>query len=102
MLSELGKIAFCSAADLIGEDGRLKPDARPEDLAAVRCIRLIRREADGEISEEVRVELCDKLRALELVGKHLGMFDDKLSADLHVKSDELTIKFEGVLEEWSQ
>ena len=38
---------------------------------------------DGNITER-EVKTYDKLKALELLGKHLGMFNDKLKLDGYV------------------
>ena len=73
VMVELAKVAFVNPGDLIDTDtGAILPDAAPEDLAALAGIRV----KDGKYPER-DVHLCDKLRALELLGKHLGMFDDK-------------------------
>ena len=45
----------------------------------------------AEVSE-TRVKLCDKLKALELLGRHLGMFSDKLQVNM-------TISPKSILEE---
>ena len=39
---------------------------------------------DGEkgCSEEREIKLNDKVRALELLGKHLGMWDERFSVDM--------------------
>ena len=73
VMVELAKVAFLNPGDLIDVDtGAILPDAAPEDLAAIAGMRI-----KGGKYPERDVHLCDKLRALELLGKHLGMFDDK-------------------------
>lgn len=37
----------------------------------------------------ISVETCDKVKALELLGKHLGMFKDKVELSGEVKSEKL-------------
>jgi phage terminase small subunit len=39
-------------------------------------------DSDKGSSEEREVKLNDKIRALELLGKHLGMWDDRFSVDM--------------------
>lgn len=77
MLQELGKIAFVNPIDLIDTDtGMVRADASREDTAAIASVRVkVIHSEDGEgIEREVR--MADKLKALELCGKHLGMFKD--------------------------
>ena len=77
VLQELGKIAFVNPIDLIDTDtGMVRADASREDTAAIASVRVkVIHSEDGEgIEREVR--MADKLKALELCGKHLGMFKD--------------------------
>jgi len=88
VLQELAKIAFVNPTDVINmDDATLKGDANREDTAAINSVRVktITTE-NGEITER-EVKICDKLKALELLGKHLGMFNDKLNvnAEMAVK-----------------
>ncbi len=39
-------------------------------------------DSDKGSSEEREVKLNDKVRALELLGKHLGMWDDRLNVEM--------------------
>jgi phage terminase small subunit len=78
VIRELARIAFANAADLIDmKTASINPGALRDDTAAIvfTKVRTIPT-AEGEITEwEIR--LADKLKALELLGKHLGMFSDK-------------------------
>lgn len=70
---ELAKVAFVNAGDLIdARTASLKSDAAPDDLAAVQSVKV---KTFGEDGLEQEVKLADKLRALDLLGKHLGMFN---------------------------
>ena len=47
--------------------------------------KLKERKFSGSLSPDIterEIKLADKLKALELLGKHLGMFTDKLGIDL--------------------
>ena len=58
VLIELAKIAFVNADDVIeSKDATLKENASRDDLAAIQSI---------------------KLKALDMLGRHLGMWNDKL------------------------
>ena len=80
VLNELAKIAFANAKDVINlDDGSVKPDSTRDDTAAIQSVRAKAIPTEhGEISEH-DVRLYDKIKALELLGRHLGLFNDKLS-----------------------
>ena len=79
VVMELAKIAFVNAADVVNaEDATLKEDVLPEDTAAIQSVKvktIPTKEGEG-IEREIK--MADKIKALELLGKHLGMFKDKL------------------------
>ena len=76
VVRELAKIAFVNAADVINaEDATLRKDAADEDLAAIQAVKVKTFGGDGL---EREVKMADKLKALELLGKHLGLFEDRL------------------------
>lgn len=79
VIRELAKIAFVDASDVINMDAAtVKGDANRDDTSAIASVKVktIPME-DGNIVER-EVKLYDKLKALELLGKHLGMFTDKI------------------------
>ena len=79
VIRELARIAFVNPNDVIDTRiGGIRRDATPDDLAAVQAVKVKEMELDTGSSVEREVRLNDKLRALELLGKHLGMFKDKL------------------------
>jgi len=88
VLRELAKVAFVNPTDVINMDeATIRDDANREDTAAIASIKVKTIPAeDGDIVER-EVKMCDKLKALELIGKHLGMFTDKIdfSGDVGVK-----------------
>lgn len=88
VLLELAKIAFLNPVDVINMDeATVRGDANREDTAAIASVKVktIPTEA-GEITER-EVKVYDKIKALELLGKHLGMFTDRLNlnAEMAVK-----------------
>ena len=82
---ELAKIAFVNAADMIDpENATIKEDASSDDTAAIQSVKvkvIPTKEGEG-VEREIRPN--DKLKALELLGKHLGMWNDKLDVNLNV------------------
>jgi phage terminase small subunit len=88
VLIELARIGLVNPGKLINfDEATVKEDATEDDLAAVQSVKvkIIPTEEGNIIEREVR--LYDKNRALELLGKHLGMFTDKLNvnAEMAVK-----------------
>lgn len=87
ILIELAKIALLNPANVVNlDEATVRGDALPEDLAAVASIKVKRFPTkDGEGIER-EIKFYDKSKALELAGKHLGMFRDKV--DLTVEHSE--------------
>lgn len=76
VLIELAKIAFVNADDVIeSKDATLKENASRDDLAAIQSIKV---KTFGEDGVEREIKLADKLKALDMLGRHLGMWNDKL------------------------
>lgn len=82
VIRELARIAFVNANDVINMDeATLKADASEDDTATISSVKvktIPTKEGEG-VEREIR--LADKLKALELLGKHLGMFKDKLEIE---------------------
>lgn len=88
VIQELAKIAFADIRALYDDNGSLKNVKCLEDNIAGAISQLETfeeydgREEDREyIGDTKKVKLLDKTKALELLGKHLGMFVDKLQLD---------------------
>lgn len=76
VVQELAKIAFVNAVDVIDtETATVKEDALPEDTAAIQSVKV---KTFGDDGLEREIKMADKLKALELLGKHMGMFKDKV------------------------
>ncbi len=78
VLRELAKVAFADIGNVVDDTGALRQDITEEDRAAIASIKVKSSETDSGSSEEREIKLYDKLRALDLIGRHLGMFQDKL------------------------
>lgn len=79
---ELAKIAFVKLTDIIDEKGKIKDTATEDDLACLEGYKYKYSDTDSGYSVEREVKLSSKMKALELLGKHLGMWNDKV--DLNV------------------
>lgn len=89
VITELAKIAFINAVDVIDpKTATVKETALPEDTAAIQSVKV---KTFGEDGLEREIKMADKLKALELLGKHLGMFKDKveLSGSLETEKTKL-------------
>lgn len=90
VIKELAKIAFLDIRKLYTKNGNLKGVADMDDNTAGAISSLETLEEYGEDREKIgntqKVKLLDKTKALELIGRHLGIFNDKL--DVNVKEKE--------------
>lgn len=80
VLAELSAIAFAKATDYVdvGEDGavKIKPTANLTDEQK-KAIAGIKEGANG-----IEIKLVDKTKALEMLSRHLGLFNDKLNVNI--------------------
>jgi phage terminase small subunit len=76
VVKELARIAFVDPTKVINFTRGTIMDSLSEDDRAVLAGVKVR---DGDTFSEREVRLLDKLRALELLGKHLGMFTDNFN-----------------------
>lgn len=80
IIRELAKIAFVNIGDVVDEaTGGVLTDLPKDDLAAISSIKTKTNQVGEEIMQvEREVRFHDKTKALEQLGRHLGMFNDKL------------------------
>lgn len=80
---ELAKIAFLNLADVINmDDATVKGEANRDDTAAISSVKVKRIPTEDSDILIREIKTYDKLKALELLGKHLGIFTDKLKVDV--------------------
>jgi len=83
VLQEIAKLAFVNIADVIDVNtGAVKEGATDEDLACIQSIKYKTSETSNGFSVEREVKIADKKANLELLGRHLGMWKDKVEMDL--------------------
>lgn len=88
VLQELARIGFAKITDVVDPDtAKIRPDASEDDLACIQSIKI----KPNEFGTEREVKLYDKKSALVDLGKHLGLFKDKLELtgdmDLNITVD---------------
>ena len=93
---ELAKLAFVKMTDVVDSQGQIKDTATDDDLSCIESIKY--KESDNEFggSVEREVKISSKLKALELLGKHLGMWNDKLDVNI---ASPIVITGEDALED---
>lgn len=104
VVKELARVAFADASDYVcvetltyeNGDGTVSPVqiVSPKDTGALSddqraAIAGIKQGANG-----IEIKLHDKIKALELLGRHIGMFNDKLSLS-GTDGGPLTFRWEG-------
>lgn len=82
VIVELARIAFAKMTDIVDAQGEIKIDAAEDDLACIESVKYKKSESDTGSSVEREVKISPKLKALELLGKHLGMWNDKLDVNI--------------------
>ncbi|WP_235847416.1 terminase small subunit [Intestinibacillus massiliensis] len=99
VLRELGRLAFVNPRNVIDfQTAEVREGAGEDDIAAIAGMRVKYVPHKGvddsgapvvDTAIEREVKLCDKLKALELCGKHLGMFEKGADNDALEKLDKI-------------
>lgn len=102
ILKEILRVASVDLSQCYGEDGQLlHPKEMPNDVRrAISAIDVHKDFTEGvEIGETRKVKLYDKLKALELLGRHLKMFKAELEISGKLTLAELVVGSYGDGEE---
>lgn len=86
-LREAANLAYSDITVLYDEKGHLKPMAEwpPEIRGAVAQVETVRRNidhADGQTAIVIKVKVWDKLRALEMLFKNMGLLTNRIEMKL--------------------
>lgn len=82
VVEELAKIAFSRLTDIVDPNtGEIREDATEDDLACLESVKIKMIPTRSGQGVEREVKLTQKIKAIELLGKHLGMFSDKLKIE---------------------
>lgn len=78
ILRELAKIALLNISDVVNLDTvTIKEGATREDTACIASVKI----KTGNVTER-EIKTHDKLKALDLLGRHLGMFTGQAGQDI--------------------
>lgn len=80
VVRELARIGFVNPTDVINTDRvTVKRSASRDDTAAIASVKVKTSKTDQGSTVEREIKFQDKNKSLELLGRHLGMFNDKLN-----------------------
>lgn len=93
---ELARLALVNMTDIVDNEGKIKDTATEDDLSCIESIKYKSSDSESGWSIEREVKIGSKLKALELLGKHLGMWNDKIDVNVAVP---IVISGEDALED---
>lgn len=98
VVSELAKIAFFDIRKIFDDNGNLISPTQLDDstASAISSIKSRIEKQSGEADDWAEVKeykANDKLRALDMLGKHLGMFDKKEEKPIEETKEPLVVRF---------
>jgi hypothetical protein len=93
-LLEIARIAYADVASFFNDDDTLK---KPSELTVDQRAMLASFEASiGNVSSSDdkqdlihKIKAWDKTKALEMLARHFGMFQDRVSVDVNIQNDEI-------------
>lgn len=86
VIEELAKIGFINISDVVDlKTGKVLSGAQKEDLACIQSVKV----KETEFGKDREVKFYDKKSALELLGKHLGLFTDRVDINANVNTEKL-------------
>jgi phage terminase small subunit len=83
VLQEMARLAFSDVSRLFKPDGTLKPlnELTADDSACIAGLEVIIKNAeagDGHTDKVHKIKVWDKSKNLEMLGKHFGLFIEKV------------------------
>jgi phage terminase small subunit len=82
VITELAKLGFVNIGDVADFDrATVQEGANRDDTAAIQAIKVKRTPTDDGTIIERELKLHDKVKSLDLLGRHLGMWNDRLKLD---------------------
>ena len=84
IVQELARIAFVKITDVVDPDGEINTNASDDDLACIESYKVEDSDSVNGSSSKREVNLASKIKALEFLGKHVGMCNDKIQVDVSI------------------
>jgi phage terminase small subunit len=109
VVHELANIAFFNPADVIDDNNNFIPikELDRSDQVAIKEIRIKQLYPSGKtqpgetkepIGQSVSIKFHDKMQALEMLGRHVGMYDQKFKIDVNEnKRLELKVSWQDLM-----
>lgn len=80
VLMEVARVAFANITDVVNlDEAAVKRGSHADDTAAIQSIKvkhIITKEGENVLEREVK--LHDKIKSLDLLARHLGLYNDKM------------------------
>ena len=98
VLMELARIALLNPANVVDfNNATIREDATPDDLAAVASVKVKRFPTKEGEGIEREIKFYDKNKALDAIGRHMGMFKDKVEVSGTLETEKT--KLDSILQQ---
>lgn len=84
IVQELARIAFVKITDVVDSDGEINTNASDDDLACIESYKVEDSDSVNGSSSKREVKLASKIKALELLGKHVGMWNGNINLNFAI------------------
>ncbi|SDN14836.1 terminase small subunit [Acetanaerobacterium elongatum] len=82
VLRELARVAFVNPVEVVDtRQATVKEGATADDTAAIASVKVKTIPTAEGTGIEREIKFADKLKALELLGRHMGMFNDRIAIE---------------------
>ncbi|WP_196607139.1 terminase small subunit [Pectinatus frisingensis] len=89
-IREIARVAFANPANVIDNEGRIKDDAKEDDLRAIAAIKVKTTPTKNGPITEREIRFVDKNKALSMLGEHQGMFIKRKQVDVRQTIEDYT------------
>lgn len=103
LLTQLARIIMFDPRDLYNEDGSLKQITELDDdaVAALQSMEVLpQKDKKGKYVEVKKINFASRIKAIELYGKYLSMWQDNINLNANVKAGVLVVP--GTQDQWSE
>lgn len=98
VLMELARIALLNPANVVDfKNATIREDATPDDLAAVASVKVKHFPTKEGEGIEREIKFYDKNKALDAIGRHMGMFKGKVEVSGSLETEKT--KLDSILQQ---